>query len=783
MTRGTIGLMTRQETIVPLTGVEVQGTVTGRAARVKVSQRFRNAEDTPVEAVYKFPLPENAALCSFKAIIGDRTIAGEVKERDKAFAEFDDALAEGHGAFLLDEERPNIFTLSVGNLLARQEATIEIEYVNLLPANGAEVRFFLPTTISPRYVPPGMPDQDGIPVNDIVNPDFALHVSYGLKITLDIQGKDAIAAVECPSHSIVSGFASDSIRVEFASGTVAMDRDFVLNIRYRKGSESRGFVWSGGGASFVQADVCYPPDDRSDPPGQHPREIVFVLDCSGSMTGSSIAEARLALQVLLRALGEKTAFNIYRFGSTFEKLFPCSQPYDPGRLETALAKLQKTEANLGGTQVLEPLMDIYSCPAPDGRDIVLITDAQIGNEAEVIQLVKQHAHNTRLFTVGIGYGPNEYFIKQGAGITGGSSETVAPGERVESKVLRLYRKMVSDSITGLVLKTGDHPVQAPASPSVFEGETITVLARLDGARTPNHITVSGSKADGQVKWELPLAPVTTAMPPLPVLWARERIRDLEEGGEAAGSRQAERKARSAKKEIVELSQQYGVISRETSFLAIETRPEAEKVKGEIVLRKIPVPLTYGWHGIHMPDAQYLQAPPTAAASFQFMTSAMGGQGVRDISPSVAPLPAEIPPPQARATRMMKISRLVRTGPIDNLDELLFSILLSQRREGGFDLHEDVIQALGLSRTTMDQFIADMKVTGDSPPDAAVLLATAIALCVLENKFADRRNEWQAIAGKSERWFQAEVARTRPEIAGVNLVDRVADWLGKLNLRF
>ncbi|MBI4332738.1 MAG: VWA domain-containing protein [Chloroflexi bacterium] len=427
------GLLTRKATPVPLTGVEVTGTVTGRAARVRVRQTFKNIEPDPIEAVYKFPLPEGAALCGFRAVIGARTITGQVKEREEAFKEYDDALAAGHGGYLLDEERPNIFTLSVGNLPPQASAVIEIQYASLLETNGPEVRFSLPTTISPRYLPGRMGDEDGIPPGKIINPDVTLDAKHGLKLQVAIAGKDGVAAVECPSHAISTEFGHDCVLVSFAAGTGAMDRDFVLNIKYARAFENRAFAYRTDHEVFLQADLS---SDNADLPAddKQGREIVFLLDCSGSMQGISIAEARAALEIFLRGLAPGTEFNLYRFGSSFDKLFPSSQKYTPDSLDQALRYLSRTDADLGGTEVLAPLADIFARPAGAGsaRSIILITDGQIGNEAEILDLVRrQDAAKARLFAVGIGHGPNEYFIKQICRISGGAAEMIAPGERIE----------------------------------------------------------------------------------------------------------------------------------------------------------------------------------------------------------------------------------------------------------------------------------------------------------------------------------------------------------------
>src|SRR3972149_10663677 len=407
MTEELSGLLTADTKAapVPLTAVRVEGNISGRGAKVKIIQRFKNGEEKPIEAVYKFPLPEGGAFCGFMAIIGEKIIEGDIEEREKAFELYDEALSKGHGAMLLDEERPNIFTLSVGNLIPGGTAIIEIEYVTLLEATGSEVRFFLPTTIPPRYIPDGTPDNNGIPENGLINPVYGSNPAYGLSLLLTIHGKEGIEAIVSPSHTIRTDLGSDPVRIEFSSETVRMDRDFVLNIKYKKGFENRGYIYRSNKGRYIQVDFCPGSEEfvatASNTASVMGKEVILVLDCSGSMSGNSITEAKKALEVFLKGLEEGMRFNIYRFGSSFEKLLDEIAPYTEETLDMILKRLGNIDADLGGTEVLAPLKDIYDSKVPAGytREVILITDGQVGNEAEVTELIKRGS-NTRLFTVG-----------------------------------------------------------------------------------------------------------------------------------------------------------------------------------------------------------------------------------------------------------------------------------------------------------------------------------------------------------------------------------------------
>ena len=585
----------------PLTGVHVDGQITGRGARVKVRQRYINREDKPIEAMYKFPLPEQASVCGFRVIIGDKILEGEIEERDKAFELYDKALERGDGAYLLDEERPNIFTLSVGALPPKASATIEIEYITLLDATDNEVRFFLPTTISPRYVPEETPDERGIPVVSLVNPPIGLDVPYGLKIKLTIEGKECITGIESPSHTIATRYENNHVVAELSAEETRMDRDFVLTIRYKEASRNRVVVFREKEEVFFQVDLSPEKELRSLSEACSTggcNEIIFVLDCSGSMEGSSIHGAKQALLILLKALRGGTNFNIYRFGTTYEKLFQTSVPCSNEGFQRAESYIKGITADLGGTEMLGPLADIYKTKAQEMRSVVLITDGEVGNEQSMFNLAKSETGTTRIFTIGIGHGPNEYLIKQLARISGGSSELVSPGERVEPKVLRLFGKITSATISDVKIHWPGQALQAPRAPAVYAGGTISIFGKLTGLdKVPDTLKITASVGGMPREWVLDVTPSTDSSSVIPSLWARERIRDLEEEVPGTGSQQKDRKANALRNEIINVSKRYSLMSRETSFVTVEKRLTKDRTDDEIILRKIPAMLTKDWGGM------------------------------------------------------------------------------------------------------------------------------------------------------------------------------------------
>ncbi len=748
------GLIAEAGQAVPLQGVAVSGDLLGRGARVKVAQRFRNSESAPLEVVYRFPLPESAAVCGFSARVGERTIQGVVEEREAAFKMYDEALERGDGAMLLDQERPNIFTLSVGSLPAGAEAVVEIEYVTLLDQEEREVRFALPTTISPRYLPAGTPDEDGIPVEDRVHPEYAEQVSYGLSISLCVRNAEAVEAVESPSHGIKVQHEGDRIWVSFASGTSAMDRDFVLAVTRRKTGDGRAYRSYDGKNAFFHLELGA---DGLRPEDQKPQEVDFMLDCSGSMQGDSITQAKRALEVCLKALDSRCSFNVVRFGSSFQMLFPRPEAYSERSLGNALGWLSRVPADLGGTEVLPALAAVLRAqPSEAARSVILLTDGEVGNEAEVMSLMKASAAGTRLFCVGIGAGPNEHAIRGLARAGRGASAFIFPGERIEPKVLGIFRKAVGPCVSALRIDWGGNAEQAPVEPSLMPDEEASIFARMSGDPHPSMITVTAEVDGKPMRWEIPVAEAGAGPLPIPQLWARERIRTIEESPESLtgrGSRQVRPATADAwKRQVLEIAREYGLSSSCTSWVAVEEREEKDKVTGEVVLRKVPTLVTVGWHGIgsvsgraaapagmNLVDAKAWAPAPSAQIRAR-------GFGLFHRKPAVSSDHMRLESFQAKGERgtARGAPALHGVSASDGIDRVL-DLLSLQRAGGGFEVGPHTLAALGIDEGKVEAAAALLP---GALEENRLILHTAIILAVLSSRFSGYKPEWAAAVKKS-----------------------------------
>ena len=753
---------------VPLLGVHVRGELAGPCARVTVTQRYENREKKPVEAIYVFPLPEGAAVCGFEAVVGDRVIRGTVEEREQAFATYDEAVAAGHGAFLLEQERPNIFTASVGNLRSGEAVDVRITYVELTPREGDAWRFSVPTTVSPRYVPPKKKEKVGQPDAERVNPPHAFDVPYGLHLEVDLDASIPVGTVESPSHPVRVTRHRGVTRVELSCDTVAMDRDFVLLVEPEPACEASAAVAVDcDGTRYAR--VTFRP--RFAPEASAPEfaeskghEVFFLVDCSGSMCGDSIEQARQALQLCVRALDEGDRFDVVRFGSTHQALWGRSRAYGPTSLEQAAAWIEATDADLGGTEIEAPLAALLNRKVDPERPrrILLLTDGQVGNEDEIIELCKKHADTSQVFTFGIGAGASEYLARGVARATGGVCEMIFPGERIAPKVLRTFHRVRSPFVGKVRVDWGGlFAEQAPASVGpVYDGDEVTIFARLGSEAVGRGSTSDGFEvtlvADGR-RFAVPLRlEDAVSGGPVPQVWARHRIRDLEPQvpPEDGTTRRRSKKVQAARDELVALGTRYGLVSSVTSYVAVDERKDsaadgsAGSADAAAEVRRVPVQLTAGWGG----------------AGRLLSAGRMGGFGGGLLgsvfcccSPTFTRGASMLREPERLSYAeacVRKVDALPTepANPAPAASDRVFELLLTQRPDGTFLLSDALRAWLGPRLARLEAAIA---VHGEA------LAVTALVLALLTAEASDRRDEWLPAATKARRWLSRQGAPFDP----------------------
>lgn len=609
------GLHTRGGAAIPLQGVEVSGELLGGHARVRVCQRYRNTEPRPVEAVYTFPLPADATLTAFSMTCEGRRVQGVLKEREEAFRTYDDAITAGHGAALVDQERSNVFTAQVGNLLPNEETLVEVEFLQALQAEEGCVRWFLPTLVAPRYIPgAAQGDRTGhgtaeptarVPDADRISPPIAA-VNYGLTLELLVaMGPEVV--VESPSHAIATTSEQGGVRVRLAKGPVALDRDLVLTVRSKDTSQpltSLSTHRRGEGPGTFALTVV--PDLLGMWSAPRPQSVLFVVDTSGSMHGESLPQAQQALRLCLRHLREADRFNIIAFSDSYLRFSNQPVPFTQSTLDRADKWVDNLSAG-GGTEMLQPLVEAVG-QVPDGV-VVVLTDGQVGNEAEILSAVLQARKSTRVYSFGIGTNVSDALLRDLARQTEGAVEFIHPGERIDDKVVAQFSKALAPRVTGLQAQfEGVEAVElAPAElPPLVDNSPWTLFGRYErpGSGT---VTLRGQAGAEAFTLRVPVSlPAESDRPVVEKLWAAERIRSWQ------GAALQGRRAQAMKDRILQLALAHGIVTPYTSFVVVEERTGDRRASGQAETRVVPVNAPAGWNMFSQADEDTAPQPRRAA---------------------------------------------------------------------------------------------------------------------------------------------------------------------------
>ncbi len=775
------------ETQIALRGVRVRAHLTGMSQKTIVEQTFINRENRAIEAVYTFPLPEDAAVCGFEVITGDRVLTGTIEENDRAIEKYDEAISQGHGAYMLEADRPDVFTAHAGNLKPGQVATIRLTYVAPLARVDKQIRVTFPTTVAPRYAgTAGMDPMEGMIDAHALNPPKALHVPYGLTLEVDVDLGRKIRQITSPTHtiSVSENQNQDSTasyhRVQLERAVTAMDRDIVLCIELAREHAPCAQVSRGiDGAPFVA--VSFVPEfelnELADPPAS---ENVFVLDCSGSMQGNSIEQAVAALGLCLRSLSPGDTFNIYRFGSSFERFRSESVIYSSESLKAALEYINRG-ADLGGTEIMAPLEAIFATSPREHRyrNIILLTDGEVTNEPAVIAAARKHRDHNRIFSFGIGSASSAFLVKGLARATRGAAEFISGDERIEDKVLRLFSRIASPAVEDVSIDWNGADVQTLAEiPPVFDGDLLTVFGRVQGSPPPD-VTLRCRLGGKEKSWTVALPPTHQDDGVISTMWARRTIQSLEEVNDIRRLSRPKEKDSPERRMIIDLSRQFNLVSGLTTMIAIEHRSLEERNAGQPALRRVPVMLAHGWGEQHRGG---VVMACLSAGSGAGMTL---DRAMTAIPVAPAPAAAHVAHPAGGGFLRRMFSRK-SFGAGETFDRLRDSkvefksapsvspfqqLLSKQSADGWFEWDEKLIASIVADWKTWQATIERMlpALTTATIPHKERLVHTALILLILDRKFPGEASAWRRGAQKAQRWIaqQANV-----------LFDQLEQWLKK-----
>ncbi len=561
---------------------DVNITVNGLVARVSVMQEFQNDGQEWVEGVYVFPLPGKAAVDHMRLYIGDRFIEGEIREKEQARKEYEQAKSEGKKTSLVEQQRANMFTTSVANIAPGEKVIVEIEYLEDLRYDEGMFSLRFPMTLTPRYIPgQALPDRQGsgwspdtmlVDDGSLVTPPM-VSSSRGHRISLQatVNAGMPLEIVASRYHSVNVSESHGQYLISLAGGQVPMDHDFELVWRPVPAAKPRAMVF----AETIKGEPHYllmvvPPESDLVPAAQMPREMIFIVDTSGSMHGVSIAQAKQALQRAISGLRTGDLFNVIEFNSHTRRLFADSVMANSVNIEAAKNFVRGLRAN-GGTEMY-PALDLALRTPPSEaylRQVIFITDGAVGNEEGLFKLIDEKLQGARLFTVGIGSAPNSWFMRKAAEAGRGTFTIISALHEVGEKMDRLFRKLENPQVT-------DIDVQWPSGvivdsypsvvPDLYLGEPVTIRARASGAFLPGAVVrITGNAIGGAWTSELALTGNTQSAG-VGALWARAKIADLADQLRRGANKDETRSA------AVKTALTHHLVSKYTSLVAVDKTP-------------------------------------------------------------------------------------------------------------------------------------------------------------------------------------------------------------------
>lgn len=592
----------------PTVSTAVTITVSAMIARVTVTQAFTNPGQQWLEGIYVFPLPEDAAVDHLRMQVGERIIDGVIKERGQAKRIYEQAKVEGRKASLVEQERPNLFTNSVANIGPGETVTVTIEYQQSLRFDQGLVRLRFPMAVTPRYIP-GMPlaidetvqpsggsgwafDTRQVPdasrITPPVVPPGAAPVNP-LRLRVELDAGFPLGQLESNYHAVdVSRSGEDRATVTLA--TLPADRDFELVWAPQAGNVPRAalFAESKPDAEYTLL-MLTPPSQASEM--RLPRDVIFVIDTSGSMGGDSIVQAKQALTMAVDRLSSADRFNIVRFSSDMSVLWREPQIANPENRSDARHWISGLFAG-GGTEMAPALRRALEGEAKSGRvrQVIFLTDGAVGNEDQLFEIIQTHLGVSRLFTIGIGAAPNSHFMTKAAQFGRGTFTYIGRLNEVQEKMTALFTKLETPVLTGIELHWPDG-VQAEVYPQripdLYAGEPVVVAARLNGKH--GLVELRGLQARQGFRMMLPLSGGRSGEG-IGVLWARRKIEHLMDSLREGGDREQVRS------QVVDVALNHHLVSKYTSLVAVDrqvSRPQNVPLESHPVPTNLPAGMEHG----------------------------------------------------------------------------------------------------------------------------------------------------------------------------------------------
>ena len=631
----------------PLKSVAATVRIAGVIADVTIEQVYANAGGKPLEALYVFPASTRAAVYSMRMTVGDRTITAEIRQRDQARQEYEEAREHGQTASLLEQQRPNVFQMNIANILPRDTIKVEMKYTELLVSEEGVYEFVYPTVVGPRYS--NVPFSEAKPWDLFVATPYTHQGEaplYAFGIEVDVNAGVPVQGLECTSHAVVvEQMAPEHARVRLApSETDGGNRDFILRYRLAGAQVAAGLLLYEGEAENFFLFMGQPPArvSEADIP---PREYVFIMDVSGSMHGFPISVSKALLKDLVGGLRTTDWFNVLLFSGGSYVLSPTSVRATQANIDWAIQTIDNQTGG-GGTELIRALERALALPRPDervARTFVIATDGYVSFDTEALDVIREHLSEASMFAFGIGTAVNRFLIEGMARAGMGEPFIVTKEAEAEAASARFRQYVHAPVLTQIKLDNTGFDVYdtEPASvPDIFAERPVVIFGKWRG--TPQGtLTLSGKAAHGDYAARIDVATVrpSEANAALRYLWARHQIATI---GDYAGSRPGP----DLVGKITQLGLTYHLLTAYTSFVAVDKVIRRDGT--ELVQVEQPLPLPQGVEDSALPGG----------ASGGLLTlgamSATGGKSYNSTSTDAATLTG----PGSRANLFGKTFRLV-----------------------------------------------------------------------------------------------------------------------------
>jgi Ca-activated chloride channel family protein len=605
----------------PLKRTEVEASIAGVIADVRVTQVYRNEGSTPIDARYVFPASTRAAVHALRLRVGDRVVDAQIREKQQARREFDEARREGKSASLLEQQRPNVMSMAIANVLPGDEIAVDLRYTETIVPTDGTYRFVFPTVVGPRYNGGIRADgsageshraeawiaQPTLREGRLSNASFAL--------TATIRSPLPIASVASPSHPIqASGADTREARVVLTPDAAHGNRDVVIDYTLAGKTIDAGLLLHEGADANYFLLLAQPPA-RVAQADIVPREYVFIVDVSGSMHGFPLATAKALLRELIGRLRPSDTFNVIPFAGGHSALHRVSVPANEENIARAIRFLDGQNGS-GGTELLPALRTALAMPTDEGgaRSFVVVTDGYVTVEKEAFELVRNSLGRANLFAFGIGSAVNRHLIEGLARAGKGEPFSVLNAQQAEAEAARLRAMIEQPVMTRIRVKFDGfdaYDLDAPQVPDLFAQRPIVVSGRFRG-KAQGRIEIEGLAAGGAVTIPIDVArsAVRDDTPALRYLWARSRIAQLGDFNRLGRDDDAVR-------EITRLGLAHNLLTEYTSFIAVDH--VVRNPNGAAATVDQPLPLPQGVSNLAVG-----QVPSTPEPEFALLAALAGG---------------------------------------------------------------------------------------------------------------------------------------------------------------